>query len=73
MRNVEELDLATRVHQTRSDEEAAAESRERQEDLEANTTEIGAPREPPSSHTTTVHVLAPNLGLTEPKSATATM
>ena len=50
MGNVEELDLATRVHQTRSNAEAATEPRERQEsiveDLEANMTEIGTPEEP---------------------------
>ena len=64
-----------RVYQTRSDAEAAAEPRERQgttvEDLEANTTEIGAPEEPLDTHTTTVPVLLPNMGLAEPKNATA--
>ena len=73
MGNVEELDLATRMHQTHSDAEGAAEPRERQEDLEADMTKIGSPEKPPSIHTTIVHVLAPNLGLTEPKIATATM
>ena len=49
--------------------------RERQEtiveDLGANTTEIGAPEEPLDTHTTTLHVLVPNVGLAEPKNATA--
>ena len=65
-----------RVHQTRSDAEAAAEPRGRQETivehLGANTTEIGAPEEPLGTHTTTVHVLVPNVSMAEPKSATAT-